>query len=169
MKKSLVYIMMVAITITFYGCPVAIDYPLGKPGTEKIDKGLIGTWSTEGDTDDMTIVKFKVEEKDDYSYKVTVLETGELYAEETMDFTGWVTELDGFHFIYLQPVGGTSYYLYNYSIDKNERNKFLSHDVGLLVNGTDGVTSTETYRQEVSASLKKADCLSEEILWIKGQ
>lgn len=165
MRKFLVYAVMTAITITFYGCPVGSEYPLGKPGTEKIDKALIGTWKAEGNMADLTISKVKIKKKNDYSYSVEILEPGDAYMEEIYNYTGYVTELDGRKFVYFLAEGSTSYYLYHYEVRGSQ---VITHDVGLLVGGKDAVTSTEAYRKEVSESLKKPDCLSEEIVYNKA-
>lgn len=162
MKKYLLYVLMGAITITFYGCPVGSSYPLGKPGTEKIDKALIGTWEAVGDPAELAVVKVSIKKKDNYSYNVDVLETGETYSADDQNFIGWITELDGKTFLYVQGRNNSSYYLYHYEIKSG---KLVSHDVGLLVGGKDAITSTEAYRKEVSESLKLPDCLSEEIVW----
>jgi hypothetical protein len=140
------------------GCPVGIEYPPGTPGTEKIDARLLGTWGALQDTADM--LKILVAKKDDFSYQIEVLETGEGYLVEETVFTAWVTNLEGRTFIYSKPVESSEdgYYLYHYEFDS--KGELVIHDVGLLVNGQDGITSTETFRAEISASLKNSECLS---------
>jgi hypothetical protein len=49
---------------------------------------------------------------------------------------------------------------YTYSYEFKEGNHLVIHDVGLLVNGVDGVYSTESLREEISFSLKNPECLS---------
>lgn len=163
MTKLIAPLFLLATLLVSTGCPVGIDYPLGTPGSEKIDPDLIGTWSA--DKEDHEIMKVRIEKADNYSYRIVVLETGSMYSVEDDQFTGRVTTIGGKKFIYAQPNSSSEYYTYCYELDGKEQMR--SYDVGLLVGGTDAVTSTQAYRNEVEASLKMDDCLSEETLWIK--
>jgi len=143
-------------------CPVGTEYPLGKPGTEKIDKALIGSWiSTRDDAD---VKRVTIKKVDKYSYDVRVTERGAMYLIDSDIFIGYVTKLDGHKFVYFKDVSDGSYYLYHYEIKGKE---MITHDVGLLVGGMDAVTSTESYCAEVSASLKIDTCLTEKTVWRK--
>ncbi len=145
------------IVLVSTGCPVGIPHPLGKPGTEKIDLRLIGTWTAQ--TDSVEVLKMEVSKSDDYTYHIEVLEQGEMFAVESNDFKGWVTKLDGKNFfcaIETDPAE-EQYYHYHYSF---EGATLVLYDISLLVGGMDAVTSTEAYREELSASLKLPDCLT---------
>ena len=155
---SLLLVLAIVTTAFFTtGCPVAISHPLGKPGTEKIDGKLLGVWVATSDSAD--IVKMEIIKKDDYTYAVEVLESGENYMVESNNFDAWFTKLDGKSFVYSKPTDPAKdeYYLYHYSF----KDKTLAlEDVSLLVGGIDAVTDSETFRKEVSASLKMPDCLT---------
>lgn len=147
----------------FTGCPVGVNFPPGTPGTEKIDKKLIGTWSN--DQEDPEVKKVTISKADDFSYSVEVLEKGSLYMANTDHFKGYVTKIDGKDFVYfLEDRDSGQYFLYHYNI---EDGKLKTYDVGLKVGGIDAVTSTEAFREEIKASLKLDDCLSGEIVWKK--
>ncbi len=166
-KKPAVYLFLFLLVIAFSGCPMATDHPLGYPGKEKIDKRLIGTWEAIADPANLAITKVKISQKDEYSYDVKVIGKGELFSEETVVFTGWVTELDKHQFIYFKPENGgkVRYYLYCYKMGKKKHDDFFSYDVGLLHNGVEKLYDTEEFRKEVSASLKISNCLTDETLW----
>lgn len=163
MKNLFAPLLLLATLLVATGCPVAVEYPLSKPGTEKIDPRLLGTWATDKEDNDIMLVK--IEKYDDYSYAIEVLETGSMYGVEDTNFRGWVTKVGGKNFIFAMPSIAEEYYTYCYVID--DENQMRSYDVGLLVGGVDAVTSIEAYRKEVEASLKMEDCLSEETVWYK--
>jgi len=163
MNKIFVSILAFASLLLFTGCPVGVNFPPGTPGTEKIDKKLIGTWSN--DQEDPEVKKVTISKADAYTYEVEVLEKGSLYMANTDHFKGYVTKIDGKNFVYfLEDKDSGQYFLYNYNI---EDGKLKTYDVGLKVGGIDAVTSTEAFREEIKASLKMEDCLSGEIVWKK--
>ncbi len=145
------------------GCPVGIAYPPGEPGSESIEKDIVGTW--ENDKSDGTILKVKITKGEGESYEAEVLEKGEMYALETMKLKGYVTKLEGFDLIYFIPEGEESYYTYEFRMDG--KNRLITHDVSLKVGGVDAVTSTEAFREELRASMKFDDWLSEEQTYIR--
>ena len=165
MKKSFWILLLVPGLFLMMGCPVSTSYPIADPGTEKIDNRLIGNWlNTESDSLS-DVIKVSITKKNQVSYEVTVLEKGTMYLVDTTVFEGFVTSLDGLSFFYLRPVGKSNeYYLYSY---KFEGKTLKTYDVGLKEGGIDAVTSTAAFQAEVSASLKKPDCLSGEIKWEK--
>jgi len=155
---------MAAIVLVSTGCPVGLDYPLGKPDSEKLDKKLIGTWVSQ--TADSEIKKVKVTKNNDYKYDIEVLERGEMYALETDFLIGYITKFNDQNFLYAQPKDqeDKKYYHYHYSFDGN---KLVLHDMSLLVGGMDAVTSQEALQKEVSASMKNPDFLSSPVEYIK--
>jgi hypothetical protein len=164
MKKLLISILLLPLLLLFAGCPVNTSFPLSQPGSEKINKALLGTWmnanpdSAEGD-----VLGVKISEKDKYTYTVEVLRKGAMYMADDSIFDGFVTSLEGKNFFYVRPANhAEKYYLYCYEF----RNKQLStYDVGLKIGGIDAVTSINAFQQEVRESLKREDCLSGEIKW----
>ena len=163
MKKFNLLFVLTPFILLLTGCPVGTDYPLSTPGTEKIDKALIGTWIAQDP--ESSVKKVKIKKSDKYSYNVMVVDTGSYYWVDDMKFTGYTTEMEGKKFVYFKGETSGKYYLYCYEvIDKKQ---FKTWDVGLKEGGIDAVVSTDAFRQEVIASLKHDDCLSGEILWIK--
>jgi hypothetical protein len=138
------------------GCPVEIGYPLGTPGKEKINKDLIGNWIAVVDSADMLAVT--VARADDYSYDIEVTESGENYMAGATSFTGWITTVDGQQFLYAKAVDAETYFTYHYYF--KDKKTLVIEDISLLVGGTDAVTSTLSYRKEVSDSMKQPGCFS---------
>lgn len=153
---------MLPAVLLFYGCPVGLDHSAGTPGTEKIDKSLLGTWVTEKTEHEFK--KVTVTKLDDYSYNVVVDEVGELYSVEGKEFTGWVTTIKDKKFLYAKPTNESSYYLYHYEIKDK---KLITYDVGLLDGGIEAVKSTESLRKQIETSLGMDGCLSEETTFTK--
>ncbi|MFI5172930.1 MAG: hypothetical protein ACHQFW_11095 [Chitinophagales bacterium] len=164
MNQRYIFLMFIPLMFLISGCPIGITYPPGEPGTEKYEKALIGTW-TQPDKE-KEVQKIQIARIDDYSFKLTVLEKGEMYSEEGDSFTGWMTTVDGKKFIYLQEEGNKIGNYYTYCIDFVDKN-LKSLDISLKEGGVDAVTSTEAFRKEISASLKYADALSSEATWTK--
>lgn len=163
MRSTVFALVLSMILLVGTGCPVGIEHPLGYPGTEKIDRDLIGTWACQ--VEEGEVQRIQISEGTANSYEVTVLERGSTYALETDVLTGWVTELDKKKFVYFKPDNEESYYLYAYELDGKQT--LRTWDVGLLVGGVDAVTSTEAFRKEVSASLDNPECLSSEQVWVR--
>ncbi len=164
MKRGILLLLVVPVLLLVTGCPVGVSFPLGQPGTEKINKDIIGTWSQ---TDpDKEVLKMEIKKVDEFTIAVKVNEKGSMYSEDVTDFKGYFTEIDGKKFIYLQDATNelASWYSYCYEINGKTLHTW---DISLKVGGVDAVTSTEAYRQEVSGSLKFADALSGETVWTK--
>ncbi len=160
-KYSLL-LLLPAVVLLMTGCPVGLDYSLGTPGSEEINKTLIGTWvngSEEAEVKRVKIVKGK-----ENSYDVTVLERGEMYSLETDNLQGWVTTLEEKSFLYLKPVGEDKFYHYCYWM---EGEILQTSDVSLLDGGVDAVTSTETLRKQVATSMRMKEWGSEIQEWSK--
>ncbi|MFN0274686.1 MAG: hypothetical protein ACKVPJ_02980 [Chitinophagales bacterium] len=161
MKKGIALLFLALCSILFTACPVGLDHPLGRPGTEKLNENLIGTWYQPDDSFEMKLVEIK--KLSDFTMHATVLEKTENYVPEVLEFKGWNTVLDGKNFMFFQDANETGqFYLYCYEL---KGDVLTTWDVSLLVGGVDAVTSTEAFRQEVSASLKLPDCLTNMITW----
>ena len=147
------------------GSPVGIPYPLcDESQLEKVDKDLLGTWKAVADSAEILVVR--IGQEDELTYNVEVIEQSENYLADDTQFFSWTTRLDGHSFIFSQgsESDNEDFYLYHYAF---EGKKLVIHDVGLLVGGMDAVTSTEAFRQEVSASLKNPECLSGRFEYVK--
>jgi hypothetical protein len=164
MKKILSFSLLACIVLTFYGCPLGLDYSLGTTGTEAIDPELIGTWTIkkgqEGEAMKLTIVK-----KDEQSYSVEILKRGENYSLGTDHLTGWVTTVGGEKFFYLQPSDENTFYHYHYEM--KDKKTMIIHDVSLLDGGTEAVSSTETLRAQVERSISKEGWGQEKLEYIR--
>lgn len=163
MKNISIISLFLLIIMTFYGCPVGLDYPIAKPGIEKIDETLLGTWICSNA--DSEVAKLRIEKKDDYSYVVTILERGVTYSLETDNLNGWITRINDKIFFYLQPDNESKYY--HYMIKDKTENGFITCDVSLLNGGVDIVTSTSTLRSEVISSMNKTEYCTETLTWEK--
>lgn len=163
MKKRFLFLFS-SVIFLLMGCPVGLEYSLGNPGKEKIDKDLLGTWR--GDSEEGEVRRVKMEAGEDNSLKVTVLERGEMYSLETDNLTGWVTTVDTKKFLYFTPEGegkGT-YYHYCYWMDGDS---VVSTSMSLLDGGVEAITSTETLRMQVVASMKMEGWGEETVKWSK--
>jgi len=165
MNRKLIIILLLPIVLLYMGCPVSTKYPIAKPGTEKIDKSLLGTWRNTTSDSEGEALLVTISQADTYSYSVAVLEKGSMYSPEDTLLVGYIAKLEGKSFFYVRPVSKTDeFYLYCY---KTDGEKVKTYDVTLKVGGIDAITSIDTYRQEVIQSLKFEDCLQDEIVWAK--
>jgi hypothetical protein len=163
MKKLLSFSLLAVIVLVFYGCPIGLDYSLGSPGAEKIDPALLGTWKID-ETMDGEVLKLKISKGDATSYKVEVLERGEMYSLSTDDLTGWVTKVNGENFLYVKPSDEEKFYHYHYEVTGK---KLVIHDVALLDGGVDAISSTETLRSQVERSMTKEGWGKEKLEYTK--
>lgn len=158
MKSRYAGLLALPLMLLLQACPVGTDYPLGYPGKEKADPGLIGTWEATDASPE--VLRASVVPKDAYSYTVEVLAQSDLYMIGSTRFTGYTTILDKQNFFYVFDRGDSKYYLYHYRL-KGKKELDL-YDVGFLEKGIDGIVSTEAFRQEVTASMAREDgCFSE--------
>jgi len=164
MRKFHSLLLFIPLCLVLTGCPVGINYPIASPGTEKIDKNLIGRWSQSNA--DMEVMKMEIVKLNDNTLKVTVLERGGMYMEETDEFKAWCTKIEGQEFVYLQNyLSDTSdYFHYAYKFDGKD---LLTYDISLLDGGVDAVTSTEAFQTQIRTSMIKPEFLSEETRWTK--
>lgn len=160
--KHFLLLLLPAVVLLMTGCPIGLDYSLGTPGTEEINKSLIGTWVN--GSEEAEVNRVKIAKGKDNSYEVAVQERGEMYSLETDELQGWVTTVEDKSFIYLKPIGEEKYYHYCYWMDGST---LITCDVSLLDGGVDMVTSTETLRSQVATSMHKAEWGSEVQEWTK--
>lgn len=169
MKTTRLFLLPViaAFSFLFAGCPISTKYPLGASNAEKIDKLLVGTWTN--DSTGVEATKVKIEKADEYTYNVSVEEKGSMYMAESTTFKGWLTKLGDKTFMVLQEtdngVAQDTYYVY--CLSGIGKNSLTTNDITLKVGGTDAVTSTQAYRDEVTASMTKDDFLAGTIVWKK--
>ncbi len=170
MKKILNYsvpFILLILSFAFSGCPVGTSYPIGEPGTEKIDKEFIGTWETLKVDADMKSLTINKNDGNQYSFEVH--EVGEMYSLETKRFNGWNTNIKGnsktYNFFYVLDSADSQYYSYAYVFQ--DKNTLVIYDISLLVGGVDAITSIEAYRNEVIASMEMEGFLSNETIYHK--
>lgn len=164
MKKLRALIITLPIMFMIAGCPVGIEVPLGTPGTEKIDKQLIGKWiQPDGEIE---VKSMEIEKLDDYTLKLTVTERGAMYMDEIDVYKGWCTEINGQKFAYFQDINSNlaTYYHYAYTFAGKS---LVSYDFSLLDGGIDSVSTTTNYRTQVITSMSKPEFLSGETVWVK--
>lgn len=169
MKKQLILsFCIIALLGLLTACPVSSSYPLGKKGAIAIRQDLIGTWSTSAEdleAKQVTIKKGTVAN----TYRVHVDEKGSMFMADGVDFIAWIAELKGKQFLVLQQLIDEmpieTYFVYHINVLNDKT--LISNDISLNVNGVDAITSTDTYREEVSASMEKEAFLAEDINWSK--
>lgn len=161
MKSLFFAITLIAGMLFLAGCPVGMDYPPDVPGSKPIDKKLLGNWKTNSEAE---FKRAEVKQKDANTYEIEVFETSDMFSPSTTKFNAWVTTISGKNFIYCQAENESAFYTYCYTVKGKKLSIF---DVGLLVNGKDGVTSIEAFREEIAASLPDPTCLSEEKVYKK--
>jgi len=164
--KKFVVVLTLPVMLLLCGCPVGLDFAPGVPGSEKIDKDMIGAWEAETEND--VFKKVQISRKDDFSFHVKVAELGSMYALDASEteFTGWNTVIDKQPIFYVKS-SENKYYCYGYKVDA-KAGILTYYDVSLLVGGTDAVTSTNALRKEISESLKNPDWYKEPSVFKKN-
>lgn len=162
MKKYASLLVALPLLLFLFGCPVGMAYSPGVPGSEKMDDKLVGIWETAAENPEFKTAV--IAKKDDYSLTVKVSGTGSAYMPKVTEFTGWTTEVDKQRIVYILDADANEYYMYGYTY---ENTGLMLYDVALLDGGVEAVTSTETFRKQISASLKKPDCLNDGKLFVR--
>jgi hypothetical protein len=141
-----------------------IAYPPGTPGTEKADKGLIGTWKQSDGLKE--VVSIRISETDKYTLKAEVLERGDIYALESDVLVARCTEIGGKNFVYFETTteGKTEYYTYMYQFVSGGLETCV---VSLMDGGVDAITSTESYRSQLEKSIGMENAISDTTFWIR--
>ncbi len=151
-SKISILILIAGSSILFMGCPASTKFPLGPGNEQKVDKNLLGTWIA--NSSDAEGQMFTVEKLDDYTYDVLIDSTGKYFGASTTRFKGWTTKVDGLNFFILQSVVDgepiEEYFQYQFEL----RNDVLTtQNITFPDGGGNTITSTESYRELVSASL----------------
>ncbi len=160
MKKLLVF---ASLLLLLTACPIGLDYAPGEIGKEEVNSKLIGTWML-SNPDDAEAKKFSISKIDKYSYKVEVVERGEMYSLETDNLTLYETTINGLHVLYLKPDNEEQYYMYQYKL---EGNTLTIADIPLLDGGIDAVTSTESLRKQIESSMTMETFYAEPLTYEK--
>ncbi len=147
--KKYASLLALPLLLFLFGCPVGMQYSPGFPAAKNRRKavGYLGNLRRKN-------LEFKVasiSKKDDYSLNVSVSGTGSTYMPKGTEFTGWTTQVDNRRIVYIRDVDANEYYMYGYTYQDNG---LMLYDVALLDGGVDAVTSTETFRSQISSSLK---------------
>ena len=164
MKKILYYLACAAVLLSFYGCPSGFKATLGNPGEEKIERKLLGKWST---THENTAVEAcTITQKDENFYNVQVTKTNDLlYGLDTDTFIGWITKFDGVTFLCLKEESDDSYYHYN--ITDLTTTGMVSNAVSVNTEAVKDFPTRELLRKEVRLKIKEKEFAKEVVMWTK--
>lgn len=164
MKKSITWksILFLPLLFLLTACPVSTNYPLGTKGSESLDKDLIGIWTNDLADSEVSKIEFK-QGLEKNTYKITVLEQGEMYMADGDEFIGWLVTLINQRFLVLEQNGN----YYAYAVNKINSKELKTFDPTLKVDGINAVTSTENFQKEIMASMAFSDFLTSEIHWKK--
>jgi hypothetical protein len=157
--------LLLVLMLTSTACPSGIAYAPGYPGKEKLDKKLLGTWVAQ--ESEAEIQKVSITQRDDYSYLVEILEVSENFMADDKSYTSWVTVVGDQKLLYSKAEEANEYFTYQYEMP--DKATLIIHDISLLVNGVDGIYSTEDFRQEIDASLKLPDCLTSPFTYSRAE
>jgi len=157
MKRLLSFAILGVMLTVLTGCPIGLDYPLGKSNEQNIDAKLLGKWTI--DDPEETVITVSFAKKSENLYLITIHEFSDLFAPETVLFDGWIVSLGGMRFLCTQEIANRSTY-YHYVLINVSDNLLNICDMALLNQGMDAITSAETLRSEVLASMKKPEFLS---------
>lgn len=162
-------LLLVAFSMIITGCPLSTKYPLANQNEAiTLDKTLIGHWMADKIGAEAKEVNVEAGSEKN-TYKIKVLETGEMYSPETSEYKGWLTEIKGLKLLVLQETGVKAdkekpFYVYAVSAAGN---KLSLKDISLKVKGVDAITSTNTYKEEVIASMNHEEFFGDEITYHK--
>jgi len=164
MNRIISFALLGALLIVLTGCPIGLDYPLGKSNEEKIESKLLGKWTI--DDLEETIITVSFGKKSENMYLITIHESSELFAPESIYFNGWIVSLGGMNFLCTQEIANPDTY-YHYVLISVSDDLLSICDMSLLNQGIEAVKSTETLRTEVLASMKKPEFLSGALVYKK--
>jgi len=159
MKVSLI----VLLAFFFTACPEEMNYAPAKPDSEKIDPALIGTWVTDNSSAD--IYEVRIEKASAYSYNVEALNVNTNYNVGTMFYKMWVTKIGKHKYVYARADNKDTYYVYHYKFDGKD--KFELSQLEYMIEGSNGIKSTEALRKEIDLSMKLGDCLKDQVIYTR--
>lgn len=163
--KAFIWLTCTVILLLITACPVSTSYPLFTPGKSVIDQSLLGTWKN--DSTDAEANKIKISKASDSTYWIYILDKGSMYMADADTFVAWTGRIGEHDYLTLQEFtteAQETYFVYSI---KKQKDKIITHDISLKVNGTDAVVSISDYQKEVLASEKMSGFLSSEIIWTK--
>lgn len=168
MKSKLFVFTLCCSMLLLVGCPVSSKFPLGPKGEMAFDANLLGSWSTE----DSASSAHKVTITEGTAMNTAILHVdvrGSMFMADGDDFEVWMTELKNQRFLVLEQTseGSSTGIFYVFHIASKE-NTLVASDISLKVNGTDAITSIESYRDEVKASMPDPEFLATPVLWTKN-
>lgn len=154
---------LIVLSFVLTGCPISSKYPLGVLSAAKpFDKTLIGTWKHPDEKAEATVITIE-KGKNQYPYRVFVMEKGESFMADSEIFDAWIITLEGKNFLVLKETETEeAYFVYHIKVGVNE---IITNDITLKVKGTDAITSVKSYQEEVIASMKKDGFLAGQITW----
>ena len=120
-------------SFTLAGCPINSTHPLiPKEEALSFDKALIGTWSNDRKEESSDARVVKIEKGNTANtYKLTVLETGDLFSSSTKEFKAWLGMLNNSKFLVLEESGDKAsikspYLVYAF---KTDGNRIVTNDI----------------------------------------
>lgn len=145
------------------GCPESVYYPLVEIGSEKADKSVIGKWENSYFNPDFQ--KMNIQKgKDDKSLSINIDGVTEDYYLNTQEFTAWTTVMEGNKFLFTQPKGETSYYIYRYEFVGD---KLITYEVNLTTTDKKEVKSTAELQVKVKEMIKNKKVSANRVEWSK--
>ncbi len=160
MKKGYLVLGLAAVVL-FLGCPVGMSFAPGDPGKEFLDERIVGTWIT---ADEFSVFKkAEVARADSSSFRVKLYETTDMFVlgDET-ELQGWTTRIDDQPFLYVLSAELNEYFTYGYAF---QNGGIVLYDAALLDGGKDSVLSTESFRNQLAASIKKEEWFAEPVFY----
>jgi hypothetical protein len=162
MKQEATVLISLSVILLF-GCPAGLKYSPGKPGTEKLDTRILGKWVT---SDEFSVFKkAEVTQVDEFTFRAKLEETTDMYilGDET-ELNGWTTVIDNQSFLYIFSKQQEEFYSYGFTFKDGG---LVMYDAALLEGGQDAVVSTETFRSQLAASIKKEEWYSDPVIYKK--
>lgn len=145
------------------GCPFHNANPLGVPGKDAVDSGLIGSWKCK--SADYAVQYFKVAKGKKKSLTGMLVE-GSGEAGNATSFVGYTSDIQGKTFAYFKETGGSDYYFVNYRLSGN--NLFTRTVRAESLEGARlGTMGDLRYEFTSRIQNKATDFLDPEVIWEK--
>jgi hypothetical protein len=157
------FLLLTVIALILSGCPFHNPNPLGLPGKDGVDTGLIGAWKCKAA--DYAVQYFKVAKGKKKSLTGMLVEgTDELGGATS--FVGYTTDIQGKSFVYFKETGGSDYHFVHYRLSGN--NLFTRTVRAESLEGARlGTMGDLRYEFTSRIQNKATDFLDPEVIWEK--
>ena len=145
--------------------PLYIEYPLGEPGKDKVDKKLLGTWEVEDDS--RQFFKCEIKEINKFEYRLKVLEKGKQFGLEAEEFKLYTTKFEGEEFLYLQPIGTEKNGFYYFIYKMNDKDKMIVEEIADDRIDKSALYSPEALKNYFEAKAGQSKYRTGAQLWVK--